>query len=318
MPLLLVAATAGLFYLSATAARGGERKRWAITGIAALSLFAIAFNAAVLPSIDRIWPTREIERALAGCPAGPVAVLGFREPSAKFVLKSDPTVAEPDALRAALVEGRATYIVGEARDDASRALNRFQYRRPRSIACVEAYNVMRGCPLAFHHCFDRGYRGLRRSRDSFPATKPSTPRRGHKAAEHPATEAHPAPRVPHAISPRPHLGGGQMFNPENPPEITASRWYNGDKTTLKAMKGKVVVVAIFQILCPGSAKFGLPQAMRLRHAFNDDEVAVIGLHMAFEHFDKQSPDKVEAFLKRTASTFPSPTTSRTAKTCPRP
>lgn len=95
-----------------------------------------------------------------------------------------------------------------------------------------------------------------------------------------------------------------MFNPENPPEITASRWYNGGKTTLKAMKGKVVVVAIFQILCPGSAKFGLPQAMRLRHAFNEDEVAVIGLHMAFEHFDKQSPDKVDAFLKQNGIAIP--------------
>lgn len=145
----LVSLTAGLFYLSAKAAHGGERKRWAITGIAALSLFSIALNAAVLPSIGKLWPTREIERALAGCPAGPVAVLGFREPSAQFVLKSDPLAAEPDALRAALVEGKATYIVGEARDERLKALTRFQYRRPRATACVEAYNVMRGCPLAF-------------------------------------------------------------------------------------------------------------------------------------------------------------------------
>ena len=146
---VLISATARLFYLSAKAARGCEPKRWAMTGIAALSLLSIAFNAAVLPSIDRIWPTREIERALEGCPSGPVAVLGFREPSAKFMLKSDPAIAEPEALRAALVEGRPSYIAGEARDARLKALNRFQYRRPRSIACVEAYNVMRGCPLAF-------------------------------------------------------------------------------------------------------------------------------------------------------------------------
>jgi hypothetical protein len=88
-----------------------------------------------------------------------------------------------------------------------------------------------------------------------------------------------------------------MFNPENPPEITASRWLNSDaKRTLKAEKGKVVVVCVFQIECPGSKKYGLPQAMRLAHAFSEDEVTVLGLHMAFENFDKQSIDKVEAFL----------------------
>lgn len=96
-----------------------------------------------------------------------------------------------------------------------------------------------------------------------------------------------------------------MFNPESPPEIEASRWYNADgKTTLKGYQGKVVVVAIFQMLCPGSQKYGLPQAMRLRHAFAEKEVAVLGLHMAFENFDKQSPEKVEAYLKENGITIP--------------
>jgi len=96
-----------------------------------------------------------------------------------------------------------------------------------------------------------------------------------------------------------------MFNPESPPEFIASRWYNSDgKTTLKGYKGKVVVVAVFQMLCPGSGRYGLPQAMRLRQAFSSDEVAVLGLHMAFERFDEQSPEKVEAFLKDNHITIP--------------
>lgn len=96
-----------------------------------------------------------------------------------------------------------------------------------------------------------------------------------------------------------------MFNPESPPEFTASRWYNaGGNTTLKGHKGKVVVVAVFQMLCPGSGRYGLPQAMRLRHAFASDEVAVLGLHMAFERFDEQAPEKVEAFLAANHVTIP--------------
>lgn len=96
-----------------------------------------------------------------------------------------------------------------------------------------------------------------------------------------------------------------MFNPERPPEITASRWLNSDgKRTLKAERGKVIVVAICQLSCPGSQKYGLPQAMRLRRAFDEKEVAVFGLHMAFEKFDDQTPDKVEAYLTENGITIP--------------
>jgi hypothetical protein len=63
-------------------------------------------------------------------------------------------------------------------------------------------------------------------------------------------------------------------------------------------------VAIWQLACPGSQKFGLPQAMRLRRAFEEDEVAVFGLHMAFENFAEQSPDKVETYLAENSITIP--------------
>lgn len=96
-----------------------------------------------------------------------------------------------------------------------------------------------------------------------------------------------------------------MFNPERPPEITAIRWLNSDgKRTLKAEKGKVVFVAVAAMACPGSLKYGLPQAMRLTRAFSEKQVAVLGLHMAFEKFDEQTPDKVAAFLEEHGFTLP--------------
>jgi thiol-disulfide isomerase/thioredoxin len=96
-----------------------------------------------------------------------------------------------------------------------------------------------------------------------------------------------------------------MFNPERPPEISAQRWLNSDKKrSLKSEKGKVVVVAIWQLTCPGSKKYGLPQAMRLRRAFDEKEVAVFGLHMAFEKLAEQSPEKVEAYLVENDITIP--------------
>jgi hypothetical protein len=96
-----------------------------------------------------------------------------------------------------------------------------------------------------------------------------------------------------------------MFNPERPPEIIAQRWLNSDKKrTLKAEKGKVVVVAIWQLGCSGSQNFGLPQAMRLRGAFEANEVAVFGLHMPFERFAEQTPEMVAAYLAEKGITIP--------------
>lgn len=96
-----------------------------------------------------------------------------------------------------------------------------------------------------------------------------------------------------------------MFDPENPPELEAAGWINTDgPLTLKSLKGKVVVMAAFQLHCPGSVKHGLPQAQRLAHAFNDDEVAVIGLNTPFENPEAQEPQAIEDFAEENALRFP--------------
>jgi peroxiredoxin len=96
-----------------------------------------------------------------------------------------------------------------------------------------------------------------------------------------------------------------MLDPESPPEFATSRWFNADAPMkLKDLNGKVVVVAAFQIQCPGCIKHGLPQAARLFGNFSDDEVAVIGLHTVFEDHDKQTPDALEAFIDENELPFP--------------
>jgi hypothetical protein len=96
-----------------------------------------------------------------------------------------------------------------------------------------------------------------------------------------------------------------MFNPEQPPELAVSKWLNAETPpTLAALKGKVVVLAAFQMLCPGSVKHLVPQAQRLADNFNDDEVAVVGLHMVFERHGEMTPDKLEAFVGENEITFP--------------
>lgn len=96
-----------------------------------------------------------------------------------------------------------------------------------------------------------------------------------------------------------------MLNPLTPPELTTARWFNAaTPPTLTALKGRVVVIVAFQTHCPGSNKWGMPQAQRLARNFNDDEVAVIGLNTAFEDHKKQDAKAIEAFIAEHGLTFP--------------
>ena len=68
------------------------------------------------------------------------------------------------------------------------------------------------------------------------------------------------------------------------PELEVSRWFNTTAPiTLAGLRGRVVAVHTFQMLCPGCITHGLPQATRLRRMFDERDLAVIGLHTVFEH-----------------------------------
>ncbi len=96
-----------------------------------------------------------------------------------------------------------------------------------------------------------------------------------------------------------------MFNPESPPELSVSRWINTKAPlSLAALKGRVVVLASFQMLCPGSINHGLPQAKKIAERFDDSEVVVIGLHTVFEHHDVMTDKALEAFAGEFRWPFP--------------
>ncbi len=89
------------------------------------------------------------------------------------------------------------------------------------------------------------------------------------------------------------------------PELIVSQWFNAAAPpTLSAMRGKVVVIEAFQMLCPGCVAHGLPQAARVRAAFPASEVEVIGLHTVFEHHDAMTPVSLRAFLHEYRIDYP--------------
>ncbi len=90
------------------------------------------------------------------------------------------------------------------------------------------------------------------------------------------------------------------------PELQTSHWLNTETSlTLKSLRGRVILIEAFQMLCPGCVSHGLPQAQRVVETFSRDEVVVLGLHTVFEHHDAQgSRAALTAFLHEYRISFP--------------
>ncbi|MDE0802248.1 MAG: hypothetical protein OSA99_02885 [Acidimicrobiales bacterium] len=88
------------------------------------------------------------------------------------------------------------------------------------------------------------------------------------------------------------------------PELAVSDWFNTpEPLTIAGLRGQVVVIEAFQMLCPGCVSHGIPQAQRVASTFGSD-ITMIGLHTVFEHHDAMTPVSLEAFLHEYRITFP--------------
>jgi peroxiredoxin len=85
-----------------------------------------------------------------------------------------------------------------------------------------------------------------------------------------------------------------------------SQWLNSPiSLTLESLRGKVILLEAFQMLCPGCVSHALPQAQRAAEAFHKDDLVVIGLHCVFEHHSAQgTKDALQAFLHEYRISFP--------------
>lgn len=101
-----------------------------------------------------------------------------------------------------------------------------------------------------------------------------------------------------------------MTRPNDPtqpllPEWDVSTWLNTPApVTLASLRGRVLLLHAFQMLCPGCVTYGLPQAERVRQAFPADELAVVGLQTVFEHHDVMTVPALQAFIHEYRWSFP--------------
>ena len=89
------------------------------------------------------------------------------------------------------------------------------------------------------------------------------------------------------------------------PELQVSEWLNtASPLSLATLRGKVVVLHAFQMLCPGCVLHAVPQAERMHRHFPKDDVAVVGLHTVFEHHDVMTVAALRVFLHEFRVTHP--------------
>src|SRR3546814_11123966 len=72
-------------------------------------------------------------------------------------------------------------------------------------------------------------------------------------------------------------------SPPMAPAWTVSRWFNADGApSLQSLRGRVVFVHAFQMLCPACVQHAVPQSLKVAAAFASTDLAVVGLHTVFE------------------------------------
>ncbi|GAA5131740.1 redoxin family protein [Luteolibacter yonseiensis] len=96
-----------------------------------------------------------------------------------------------------------------------------------------------------------------------------------------------------------------LTDPVPAPEWSVSEWLNtAEPLRLAALRGKVVVLHAFQMLCPGCVLHGVPQTSRLHQFFDPEDVAVVGIHTVFENHAVMTPDALRVFMHEFRVKFP--------------
>lgn len=80
------------------------------------------------------------------------------------------------------------------------------------------------------------------------------------------------------------------------PDIQVETWVQGGPVNISTLAGQVVLVAVFQVNCPGCFVHALPEALHLYQTYQDKGLAVIGLATAFEDFDRNNLANVELLV----------------------
>ncbi len=87
------------------------------------------------------------------------------------------------------------------------------------------------------------------------------------------------------------------------PELSVSEWIKGSETTLAALRGKVVLLDFFQIICPGCRSVH-PHIVEMQRRYGSQGLQVLGIAVAFELERLQTPSKIRTYVRGNEFNYP--------------
>lgn len=81
------------------------------------------------------------------------------------------------------------------------------------------------------------------------------------------------------------------------PELEIATWLQGEASTLQDLRGKVVLVEVFQVNCPGCFLHALPEISHLHQRYASQGLHVIALATAFEDFALNTLDNLRLLVE---------------------
>lgn len=86
--------------------------------------------------------------------------------------------------------------------------------------------------------------------------------------------------------------------------IHTDHWFNAPPDfSIERLRGQMVLLHTFQLLCPGCVAHAIPQIRRVE-SLGLPGLAVVGLHTVFEHHEAMGPAVLAAFLHEYRITHP--------------
>ncbi len=80
------------------------------------------------------------------------------------------------------------------------------------------------------------------------------------------------------------------------PSLEIEEWVQGEGSTIADQAGKVIIITVFQVNCPGCFLGGLPETIELYEQFHDKGLVVWGLSTAFEDYNLNTLDNLRKLL----------------------
>ncbi|MHA2789601.1 peroxiredoxin family protein [Corynebacterium sp. S7] len=87
-------------------------------------------------------------------------------------------------------------------------------------------------------------------------------------------------------------------------ELDVQEWLNTPDDRAPDFEGKVVLIEVFQMLCPGCVNHAIPQAKKVHKMVDGAQLQVIGLHSVFEHHEVMGPEALKVFCSEFGVDFP--------------